>query len=130
MTIMMSRKALEDYGLVNLGSINWNLAPPVLIEHALARGEGVLASNGAFDATTGPHTGRSPKDKFIVSNEEYAAKIWWGENNHPLSQEHFEAVRASLAAYLQGRDVYVYFDNDQKSAAPADALKLRLLLER
>jgi uncharacterized protein YecE (DUF72 family) len=30
----------------------------------------------------------------------------------------------------QGHDVYVYFDNDQKSAAPADALKLRLLLER
>jgi uncharacterized protein YecE (DUF72 family) len=30
----------------------------------------------------------------------------------------------------QGCDVYIYFDNDQKSAAPADALKLRLLLER
>jgi uncharacterized protein YecE (DUF72 family) len=30
----------------------------------------------------------------------------------------------------RGYDVYVYFDNDQKSAAPADALKLRLLLER
>jgi uncharacterized protein YecE (DUF72 family) len=28
----------------------------------------------------------------------------------------------------QGCDVFVYFDNDQKSAAPADALKLRLLL--
>ena len=28
-----------------------------------------------------------------------------------------------------GRDVYVYFDNDQKSAAPADALKLRQMLE-
>jgi uncharacterized protein YecE (DUF72 family) len=28
----------------------------------------------------------------------------------------------------QGCDVYVYFDNDQKSAAPADALKLRRLL--
>src|SRR5204863_3672984 len=27
-------------------------------------------------------------------------------------------------------DIYVYFDNDQKSAAPADALKLRLLLDR
>ncbi|HLH61045.1 MAG TPA: phosphoenolpyruvate carboxykinase (ATP) [Ktedonobacteraceae bacterium] len=107
MTIMMSRKALEEYGLVNLGKIYWNLAPAILVEHALARGEGQLASNGAFDATTGPHTGRSPKDKFIVSNEEYAAKIWWGENNHPLSQENFESVRASLAAYLQGRDVYV-----------------------
>jgi uncharacterized protein YecE (DUF72 family) len=28
----------------------------------------------------------------------------------------------------QGRDVYVYFDNDQKSAAPTDALKLRQML--
>ncbi len=28
----------------------------------------------------------------------------------------------------QGHDVYVYFDNDQKSAAPADALKLRNML--
>jgi len=30
----------------------------------------------------------------------------------------------------QGYDVFVYFDNDQKSAAPADALKLRQLLSR
>ncbi len=107
MTMMMSRKALEEYGLVNLGNINWNLAPPVLIEHALAHHEGVLAANGAFAATTGEHTGRSPKDKYVVSNEEYASKIWWGENNHPMSPEKFDEVRRSLAAYLQGRDVYV-----------------------
>lgn len=30
----------------------------------------------------------------------------------------------------QGCDVFVYFDNDQKSAAPADALKLKRLLAR
>src|SRR5947207_5553277 len=107
MTMMMSRKALEEYGLVNLGNINWNLSPPELVEHALARGEGELASNGAFAATTGSHTGRSPKDKFIVSSEENAAKIWWGEYNHPISRENFDAVRSSLSAYLQGRDVYV-----------------------
>src|SRR5258708_8840957 len=107
MTMMMSRKALEDYGLVNLGNINWNLPPVVLVEHALERKEGRLAANGAFAATTGVHTGRSPKDKFIVSNEETAAKIWWGENNHPMSQESFALVRRSLADYLQGRDVYI-----------------------
>ncbi len=107
MTMMMSRKALEDYGLVNLGKINWNLPPAVLVEHALARKEGQLASNGAFAATTGVHTGRSPKDKFIVSNEGSAAKIWWGENNHPITPESFALVRRSLADYLQGRDVYV-----------------------
>src|SRR2546421_464641 len=107
MTMMMSRKALEEYGLVNLGDINWNLSPAELVEHAIVRKEGELAANGAFAATTGSHTGRSPKDKFIVSNEENAAKIWWGDNNHPMSQENFDAVRSSLSAYLQGRDVYV-----------------------
>jgi len=107
MTMMMSRKALEEYGLVNLGKINWNLPPAVLVEHALQRNEGMLAANGAFCATTGAHTGRSPKDKFIVLNGESAARIWWGENNHPMSPETFEIVRRSLADYLQGRDVYV-----------------------
>src|SRR5690348_15989591 len=107
MTMMMSRKALEEYGLVNLRNIYWNFSLPILIEHALARHEGELASNGAVAATTGPHTGRSPKDKVMVSNEESAAKIWWGDINHPMSQEHFECLRSSLAAYLQGRDVFV-----------------------
>ncbi|HZU00267.1 MAG TPA: phosphoenolpyruvate carboxykinase (ATP) [Ktedonobacteraceae bacterium] len=107
MTMMMSRKALEEYGLMNLGNINWNLAPAILVEHALARNEAILAANGALAATTGSHTGRSPKDKFIVTSEESAAKIWWGENNHPMRPETFQLIRGSLAAYLQGRDVYV-----------------------
>src|SRR5450432_173212 len=107
MSIMMSRKALADYGLVNLGNVHWNLSPAVLIEHALAHKEGILASNGALTASTGSHTGRSPKDKFIVSNEESAFKIWWGDINHPMRSELFEQIRRSLADYLQGRDVYV-----------------------
>src|SRR6266851_3429435 len=127
MTIMMSRKALEEYGLVNLGNINWNLAPAVLVEHALARQEGELAANGAFAAMTGSHTGRSPKDKYIVSNEEYATKIWWGEINHPISAETFEGIRRSLAAYLQGRDVYVL---DAAAAAdPAYRIPIQVITE-
>ncbi len=105
--MMMNRKALADYGLVNLGNIYWNLAPTVLIEHALERKEGILAANGAVTAATGSHTGRSPKDKFIVSSEESAQKIWWGETNHPMTRDSFELVWRSLADYLQGRDVYV-----------------------
>src|SRR6266853_4268565 len=127
MTMMMSRKALEEYGLVNLGNINWNLAPAVLVEHALARQEGELAANGAFAAMTGSHTGRSPKDKYIVSNEEYATKIWWGEINHPISAETFEGIRRSLAAYLQGRDVYVL---DAAAAAdPAYRIPIQVITE-
>ncbi len=99
----------------------------MLVEHALARQEGELAANGAFAATTGSHTGRSPKDKYIVSNEEYATKIWWGEINHPISAETFEGIRRSLAAYLQGRDVYVL---DAAAAAdPAYRIPIQVITE-
>jgi uncharacterized protein YecE (DUF72 family) len=37
-------------------------------------------------------------------------------------------ARAIAAWYRQRRVVYVYFDNDQKSAAPADAARLRAVL--
>src|SRR5258708_1966548 len=127
MTMLMSRKALEDYGLVNLGTINWNLAPAVLAEHALARKDGSLAANGTFAAYTGTYTGRSPKDKFIVSNAEYAAKIWWGEINHPMSPETFEGIRRSLAAYLQGRDVYVL--DAAAGADPAYRMPIQVVTE-
>lgn len=127
MTMMMSRKALEEYGLMNLGKINWNLAPAVLVEHALARKEGVLAANGAFAATTGAHTGRSPKDKFIVSNKASAEKIWWGENNHPISPDEFALIRRRLAAYLQGRDVYVL--DAAASADPHYRMPIQVITE-
>src|SRR6266550_792302 len=127
MTMMMSRKALEDYGLVNLGNINWNLPPAVLVEQALVRKEGVLASNGVFAATTGAHTGRSPKDKFIVSTPETTAKIWWGENNHPMSIETFEVVRRSLADYLQGRDVFIL--DAAACADPAYRMPVQVITE-
>ena len=127
MTMMMSRKALEEYGLVNLGKIYWNLSPAVLVEQALARNEGMLASNGAFAATTGVHTGRSPKDKYVVSNEESATKIWWGEINYPMSPGVFEVVRNSLAAYLQGRDVYVL--DAAACADPAYRMPIQVITE-
>jgi uncharacterized protein YecE (DUF72 family) len=37
--------------------------------------------------------------------------------------------RKSLNSGGAQRDVYIYFDNDHKSAAPADALKLQRLLK-
>lgn len=39
-----------------------------------------------------------------------------------------EWARKIRAWHRQRRDVYVYFDNDQKSAAPADAMRLKALL--
>jgi phosphoenolpyruvate carboxykinase (ATP) len=57
---------LDTAGLSDLGEVYWNFTAPALYEHAIARGEAQLVAGGALLADTGKHTGRSPKDKFIV----------------------------------------------------------------
>src|SRR2546428_10258481 len=67
---------LVEHGLFPI-RIHANLTPPMLIEHALRRGEGVLTDRGAFAAVTAPHTGRSAKDKFLVDDPGIGDRIWW-----------------------------------------------------
>jgi len=56
----------ETFGFRNLKRIYWNLEAPALYEHALRREEAQLLQGGALAADTGVHTGRSPRDKFVV----------------------------------------------------------------
>ncbi len=84
-----------------------DLPPAALVEHALARQEGELASNGALSIETGERTGRSPNDRFIVDTPDVHDKIAWGNVNAPISQERYEAIRDAVAAYLSERDLFV-----------------------
>jgi uncharacterized protein YecE (DUF72 family) len=46
-------------------------------------------------------------------------------------RENGTGAASDLAAWRRGgRSVYIYFDNDQKSAAPADALRLAAILRK
>ncbi len=85
-----------------------------LVEHALRRGEGKLASTGALVVDTGQFTGRSPKDKFVVANVA-SEDVDWGEVNQSVSQEHFDRLLADMSAHAQGLELYV-----QDLAAGAD----------
>ncbi len=101
------RESLEQTGLVNLGELNYNLTTPELYEHALMYEEGILSEHGALCVNTVPYTGRRANDKFVVEEESSKADVWWGKVNKPFSVERFNALKARMFAYLQGRDVYV-----------------------
>jgi phosphoenolpyruvate carboxykinase (ATP) len=96
--------SLEAQGITPSGDVHWNLVAPVLIEHAIRRGEGQLAEMGPFVSNTAPHTGRSPNDKFVVKEPSTEADVDWGKVNQPISPEHFETLRADVQRYLDGRD--------------------------
>jgi phosphoenolpyruvate carboxykinase (ATP) len=78
-------KQLHELGLMNWMSIRWNLSTPQLVEQAIRRGEGHLASNGTLLITTGSRTGRSPQDRFVVEEESSKGQIAWGKINRPIS---------------------------------------------
>lgn len=80
--------------------IRANLGTAELYEHACRRGEGTLTHRGALAVVTSPHTGRSPRDKFVVEEPGSADRIWW-EKNAKLSDEHFEALHADVRAHLE-----------------------------
>jgi Phosphoenolpyruvate carboxykinase len=70
---------------VRAGKIVANLSTAALYEAAVRDGEGMIAAEGPLVVSTGTHTGRSPKDKFIVREPSSEANIWWGDVNHEIS---------------------------------------------
>ncbi len=99
---------LETLGLKNLGCVYRNLSIPQLVECAIVRREGKLASNGALVVETGKYTGRSPKDRFIVDEPSSRDEIDWNNLNVPISEENFERLYHRVRAYVQGRDLYIF----------------------
>jgi phosphoenolpyruvate carboxykinase (ATP) len=118
---------LGEIGLHNVAEVHWNATTPTLYEEIVRRREGWIAHLGPIVVRTGTHTGRSPLDKFIVKDPVSEARVWWGSENRPFPPERFEALHRRLAAYLQGRDVYV--QDCHAGADPNYRLPLRVITE-
>src|SRR6266446_4620473 len=101
------RFGLGEQGMHHLGAVHWNLTAPYLYEHAVGRREGQLGLGGSFVVNTGRHTGRSPKDKYIVNEAGTKDTVWWGDINQPIMPERFASLQQRMLAYLQGRELFV-----------------------
>src|SRR6476659_8119295 len=83
-----------------------NRSTAELYEDAIRAGEGLIAADGPLVVRTGKHTGRSPEDKFIVDEPTSHGKIWWGTVNRPISEAHYDRLRARLVDYAATKDLY------------------------
>ena len=84
-----------------------NLSVAALYEKAIEREEGELAAAGPLVVRTGTHTGRSPKDKYLVDEAKVHDKIWWGGFNQPISEERYDALRERFIDHMNEREVFV-----------------------
>jgi len=119
---------LSQHGLRPSGRISRNPTTSMLYTHALARSEGVLAEGGPLVVDTGLHTGRSPKDKFIVREPGSEDRIWWGDVNRELSEEHFEGLRDKVVTYLETREE-LYVVDSFAGADPAHRIAVRVITD-
>ncbi len=120
------KMTLEATGLVGVAKAHYNLTEPALVQAAVSRGEGEIGQGGTLLVTTGKHTGRSPKDKFVVREPGVEAHIWW-ENNAPLSPEHFERLHADMKAHVRGGELFI--EDLYAGADPAHRLNVRVIAE-
>jgi uncharacterized protein YndB with AHSA1/START domain len=118
---------LKSLGLDHTGEVHYNLSVPELVEAALRRGEGKIATNGAFVAVTAPHTGRSPRDKFIVRDPETENKVHWGKVNEPMNPATFDHLANRVTGYLQGRELFVF--DGYAGSEPRYRLPIRVVTE-
>jgi phosphoenolpyruvate carboxykinase (ATP) len=120
------QNATTAIDLGNAASIEWNLSEAALYEHAIANGEARLTVGGALAATTGEHTGRSPKDKFIVRDATTEDTIWW-DGNGAMEPAAFDRLLADMQAHAGGRRLYA--QDLYAGADPDTQISVRLYCE-
>ena len=113
----MATVNLEQYGITGSTVIAHNPSYEELykaeIDPALTGYEvGQETELGAVNVMTGVFTGRSPKDKYIVDNDESHNNVWWTSeeyknDNHPMSEEVWAKVKDIAIKELCGKKLYV-----------------------
>ena len=113
----MSKLDLSKYGITGTTEIVYNPSYELLFEEETKAGlegfeKGQVTELGAVNVMTGIYTGRSPKDKFIVMDENSKDTVWWTSDeykndNHPATEEAWRAVKELAKKELSGKRLFV-----------------------
>ena len=133
----MAQIDLSKYGILGTAEIVHNPSYEALFEAEMDPAlegyeKGQLTELDAVNVMTGIYTGRSPKDKYIVMDENSKDTVWWTSDafkndNHPMSQETWNAVKALAVKELSNKKLYVV---DAFCGANADTrMSVRFIVE-
>ena len=113
----MATLDLSKYGITGVTEIVHNPSYEQLFEEETKAGlegfeKGQETELGAVNVMTGIYTGRSPKDKFIVMDENSKDTVWWTSDeykndNKPASQEAWAAVKEIAKKELSNKRLFV-----------------------
>ena len=113
----MANLDLTKYGITGSTVIAHNPSYEQLFEEETKAGlEGYEVGKntelGAVNVMTGIYTGRSPKDKYIVMDENSKDTVWWTteeykNDNHPMSEEVWATVKDLAVKELCNKNLYV-----------------------
>ncbi len=113
----MSKIDLTKYGITGTTEIVYNPSYEELYKAELdpsltGYDKGQESELGAVNVMTGVYTGRSPKDKFIVMDENSKDTVWWTSDeykndNHPATKEAWEACKEIAKKELSNKKLYV-----------------------
>ncbi len=133
----MSKINLEKYGITGSTEIVYNPSYEVLFEEEtkstlVGYEVGQETELGAVNVMTGIYTGRSPKDKYIVMDENSKDTVWWTtdeykNDNHPMSTEVWTVLKDIAKKELSNKRLFVI---DAFCGANADTrMAVRFIME-
>lgn len=129
---------LAQLGITNPQKIYHNLSYDELYQHEINPNltgfdKAYQTKSGALSVDTGIFTGRSPKDKYIVMDDETRDNVWWagegrkGSDNKPINMEIWNHLKGLSQKQLNNKDIYVM---DGYCGANEDTrLKIRFVTE-
>ena len=113
----MAELNLKQYGIVGTTEIVHNPSYEMLFEEETKPGlegyeKGQVSELGAVNVMTGIYTGRSPKDKYIVVDDNSKDTVWWTtpeykNDNHPMTEETWKAVKELATKELCNKRLFV-----------------------
>ena len=108
---------LKQYGITGATEVVHNPSYEYLFDEEMkpeltGYDKGQLTELDAVNVMTGEFTGRSPKDKFLVVDENSKDTVWWTSeaypnDNHPATKETWEAVKKLAQEELSNKKLYV-----------------------